>query len=434
MEIIILSISVVTLVIAVLLLVKSRQPDTRAEDTMRFETAVGALRQEMTNTVTQSSTSLAASLSGLIAGSGADMRQEVSDRISDGMGGMTRRVEERLAQGREESARLGAAANEALMNRLSESGDKTELRIAALEKRTAESLEAIRGKVDERLAQIGMQVQEKLDRNIKDGFAHFEKVQEHLKRAEAQLISVAAVGASVNELNSLLKLPHLRGGFGEAALELMLHDILPSGLYELQAQVVPNSQERVDALVKLPGANLPIDSKFPREQVLPLFESGEAAGLAEARKTLSRVIRDQAKDIAAKYIRPEHGTTDMALMFLPSETLYFEVVRDAELWAALQKMKIYPVSPNTLAVTLKGVALSYDYYAMAKGVEKTVEDIKKARRHFEHFSDKFESVGTQLDRAREAYRTAGTHLGRYSSSLTRLTGHEAAPELPDETQ
>ena len=69
---------------------------------------------------------------------------------------------------------------------------------------------------------------------------------------------------------------------------------------------------------------------------------------------------------------------------------------------------------------------------MAKGVEKTVEDIKKARKHFEHFSDKFESVGSQLDKARDAYRVAGTHLSRYSSSLTRLTGQEPAVLIPDE--
>ena len=274
------------------------------------------------------------------------------------------------------------------------------------------------------LSDVGQKVQAKLDENIKEGFSHFEKVQEHLQRAEAHLVGVTAVGSSINELNNLLKLPHLRGGFGEAALEIIIADFLPASFYELQAQM-PGTTERVDALIKLPGANLPIDSKFPREQVLPLFESSDADKLALARKTLSRVVRDMAKDIASKYIRPDLGTTDMALMFLPSETLYFEVVRDAELWGALQKAKVYPVSPNTLAITLKGLTLSYEYYTMAKGVEKTVEDIRKARKHFAHFTDKFEAVGKQLDKAREAYGTASTHLGTYQSSVVRLTGGAA---------
>jgi DNA recombination protein RmuC len=142
--------------------------------------------------------------------------------------------------------------------------------------------------------------------------------------------------------------------------------------------------------VKLPRQLLPIDSKFPREQVLPLFESQDPTALETARKTLSEVIKTQAKSIAQKYIRPDHGTSDMALLFLPSETLYFEVIRNGDLFEALAKLKVFPVSPNTLAISLRSVAIAQDYYEMAKGVEKTVEDIKKARRHFEHFEKKFE--------------------------------------------
>ena len=286
--------------------------------------------------------------------------------------------------------------------------------------RIGKGLTEIRDKVDERLAAIAGQVQAKLDENIKEGFAHFEKVQEHLKNAETQLRGVSAVGNSINELNSLLKLPHLRGGFGEATLEMLISDFLPSSLYEMQAQVRPGTAERVDCLVKLPGATLPIDSKFPREQVMALFEASDASGLAQARKTLRGVVIAQAKEIAAKYIKPEDGTTDMALIFLPSETLYFEVVKDAEIWGALARMKVFPVSPNTLAVTLRGITLSYEYYRMAEGVKKTIEDVKKAEKHFGLFSDRFGDVGRELDRAKDAYNVASSHLGRYSSSVARL--------------
>ncbi len=339
------------------------------------------------------------------------------------------RVQAELKAGREEASMANMAATEAVVKRLGESGNAMEARIAALEKKTAESLEAIRDKVDLRLMEIGNQVQAKLDENIKEGFAHFEKVNEHLKKAESQLASLSAVGVSINELNGLLKLPHLRGGFGEAALELLLTEFLPKELYELQAPIGGN---RVDVLVKLPNAALPIDSKFPREQVLPLFESCDQGRLAEARKALSTVVKAQARDIADKYVRPELGTTNMALMFLPSETLYFEIVRDSDLWAALTKLKVYPVSPNTLAVTLNGIRVSYDYYEMAKGVEKTVENIRKARKHFADFEKKFEDVGRSISKAQEAYHTASTHIGRYSSSVVRITGESAAEETAAE--
>src|SRR5262249_24913374 len=156
--------------------------------------------------------------------------------------------------------------------------------------------------------------------NLKEGFKHFEKVQEHLKAAELKLHSLNMVGQGISDLNNLLKLPHLRGGFGEATLERLLADFLPTGAYEMQYQIVPESTERVDAIVRMAKQVLPIDSKFPREQVLPLFETQDPDQLEQARKALSDFVKAQAKSIATKYIHPENGTTDMALLFLPSET------------------------------------------------------------------------------------------------------------------
>ena len=278
--------------------------------------------------------------------------------------------------------------------------------------------------VGNRLETIGKSVENKLNENLKEGFKHFEKVQQHLQAAELKLASLNTVGQSISDLNNLLKLPHLRGGFGESTLERILSDFLPLGSFELQYAIIPHSAERVDAVVKLPRQLLPIDSKFPREQVLPLFESQDPTALETARKTLSEVIKTQAKSIAQKYIRPDHGTSDMALLFLPSETLYFEVIRNGDLFEALAKLKVFPVSPNTLAISLRSVAIAQDYYEMAKGVEKTVEDIKKARRHFEHFEKKFEDIGKGLRKAQEAFDTANTHLNHYESSVYRLTGEE----------
>ena len=252
---------------------------------------------------------------------------------------------------------------------------------------------------------------------------HSERVQQHLHAAELRLQELGAVGRSISDLNSLLKLPHLRGGFGEATLERLLADFLPARSYELQYTIVPGSSERVDAVVKLHRQLLPIDSKFPREQCLPLFESpdtNDPAALERARRMLHDYVRGQARQIAEKYIRPDHGTTEMALLFLPSETLYFEVVRDTKLFETLARMKVFPVSPNTLAISLHSVAMAQEYYEMARGVERTIEDINGARRHFEHFQARFEDVGKSLRKAQEAFETAQTHLGRYGSSVQRL--------------
>ncbi len=321
---------------------------------------------------------------------------------------MTERLERSLAQNRQEM-QLGLVRS-----------------TQALEQK----FQFLESQVSSRLDKIGQNVENKLQENLKEGFRHFEKVQEHLKAAELKLASLNTVGQSISDLNNLLKLPHLRGGFGEASLERILADFLPGSLFELQYAVTPGSTERVDAIVRFARLVLPIDSKFPREQVLPLFESNDEGALQAARLKLSEVILVQARQVAAKYIKPEHGTTDMALIYLPSETLYFEVARNATLFEALTKLKVFPVSPNTLSISLHSVSMAQEYYELARGVEKTIEDVKKARRHFEHFEKKFDELGKGLRKAQDAFETAQTHLGHYETSVYRLVG-ETGPSGPD---
>ncbi len=287
-------------------------------------------------------------------------------------------------------------------------------------------------RLDQRLNSLTQNVGNKLEQNLKDGFLHFEKIQNHLKQAELQLQHLNTVGQSINDLNNLLKLPHLRGNFGEAILEQLLTDLLPQDAFELQYRIVPTSTERVDAVIKYPHKVLPIDSKFPREQVLPLFETHDPLKLEEARKDLADVMKGLAKSIRDKYIHPEYGTTEIALLFVPSETLYFEILKNLKLCEDLAKLKIFAVSPNTLAITLHSLALSRSYYEMAKGVEKTIIEIKKSQQHFKNFEGRFLEVGNSLSKAQTTFNTAATHLSRYQSAVSRLTGVEAEEPIQPE--
>lgn len=296
---------------------------------------------------------------------------------------------------------------------------------------TTQSLEqkffGIDTKVDMRLKELTQSVQEKLELNLKEGFRHFEKVELHLKNAETQLQNVSHVGKSINDLNNLLKLPHLRGSFGEATLERLLSDLLPRGSYEMQFTIVPNSTERVDAIIRYPRCVLPIDSKFPRERVLPLFESSDPETLKMARKELADTVKGLARQIKEKYIHPEHGTTEMALLFIPSETLYFEILRDLKLCEDLSRLKVFPASPNTIAVMLHAISMAQEFYDMSKGVESTISELKKAQKHFENFEQRFGDLGRSLGKAQDAFDTASTHLGRYQSAASRLVGSEETP-------
>ncbi len=350
-----------------------------------------------------------------------DLRQQVADRLADGFFSLRGVVEDQMKAGRREQAeRLGETRSE-LTSSLALTTATLKSEFDRLNQQTAESLESIRERVDAKLLAITDQVQSKLDQNLKEGFAQFEKVQQHLRAAEEQLRQVGVIGHSINDLNNLLKLPHLRGQFGEASLERLLSDFLPAHMFELQCSV--NGGGRVDAMISFPDRRLPIDAKFPREQVLAFFENSTEAELEEARVEFVRVMKAEGKRIKA-YIQPEHGTTEIALMYLPSETLYMEAVRNRDLADWLNQQHVFPVSPNTLLMTLQTIALVHKWYEVASRFEKSRQELAKAQKSFDHFQNQFENVGKSLGRAQEAFDKASTHLKTYRGRVSALSGQE----------
>jgi len=180
---------------------------------------------------------------------------------------------------------------------------------------------------------------------------------------------------------------------------------------------------RADAVIYFPDRTLPIDAKFPREQVIALFESNDKAEIEAARVALVRVMKAEAKRIQ-QYIQPENGTTDIALMYLPSETLYMEVIRNRELGDWMNEQHVFPVSPNTLLMTLHTIALVHKWYEVASRFEKSRAELAKAQKSFDFFQNQFENVGKNLNKAQEAFETAQRHLKSYRGKVSALSGQE----------
>jgi DNA recombination protein RmuC len=353
-----------------------------------------------------------------------DLRTEMTRQLAEGLSAVRSAVDSQLTNGRQEqsaSLTLAIKSLESKFDQLSQRQTQT-----SQEARTelTQALAQVRVEVDRKLTEITGQVQSKLDANIKEGFAHFEKVQEHLRSAEEQLRNVGTLGSSIHDLNNLLKLPHLRGKFGEASLERLLTDFLPRHMFTLQAST--DGSSRADAIIHFPERKLPIDAKFPREQVIALFESNDAGEIEEARKVFGRVLKEQAKRVRT-YIQPENGTTEMALMYLPSETLYMEAVRNRDLSDELNKMKVFPVSPNTLMMTLQAIAMVHKWFQVQEGLARSMEEFNKAQKSMEHFEAKFTVIGKNLEKAQEAFSTASTHLKNYKTRVNILTENEALP-------
>lgn len=405
------------LLLLVMLLRRSKE-GSNPREVLELARRVEALQQVVCGQLAAANTDMAAR----IEKSKADLGQRIADRLGDGFGTIRGAVDEQMTASRREQAERLAEARGELARSLALTTAQLKVEFESLNQKTAQSLETIRERVDSRLLSITDQVQQKLDQNIKEGFAQFEKVQQHLKAAEEQLREVHTLGHSINDLNNLLKLPHLRGTFGEASLERLLSDFLPAHMFEIQGSPF-NGGGRADAIIQFPDRRLPIDAKFPREQVLALFEGGDEAAIDEARHQFVRVMKAEAKRIKC-YIQPEQGTTDIALMYLPSETLYMEAVRNRELADWLNVQHVFPVSPNTLLMTLKTIALVHQWYEVASRFEESRQELAKAQKSFDYFQNQFENVGKNLNKAQEAYETAQRHLKTYRGRVTALSGQE----------
>jgi DNA recombination protein RmuC len=413
----VLVLNLVLLILTLLVLRRGSGITTQAEVFKQLTSQSEALYQNLS----QQFASATADMATRLEQTKGDIRQQVTDRLGDGFSLIRNAVDEQMKAGRQEQSLGLAGARSELTSSLALTTSQLKTEFDCLNQKMAQGLDAIRDRVDAKLLAITDQVQQKLDQNIKEGFAHFEKVQQHLKAAEEQLREVGALGNSINDLNNLLKLPHLRGQFGEASLERLLADFLPANMFEMQPSLPDGG--RPDAMIQFPDRRLPIDAKFPREQVLALFESNVAAEIEAARHEFVRVMRVEAKRIKA-YIQPEHGTTDIALMYLPSETLYMEAVRNRELADWLNQQHVFPVSPNTLLMTLQTIGLVHKWYEVASRFEKSRLELAKAQKSFDYFQTQFENVGKNLNKAQEAFETAQKHLKTYRGRVTVLSGQE----------
>ncbi|MGB9196145.1 MAG: DNA recombination protein RmuC [Terriglobales bacterium] len=392
----------------------SSQVDVKAE--------VASALERLDTTLGQKISISTADMASRLEATKGDLREQVKDRIQQGFSDIRAAVEQQLKEGREEQNHSLADGRGEMTRSLLLTTQQLKSEFQTMNQQTAQSLDGIRDRVDAKLAAITEQVQVKLDQNIKEGFAQFEKVQQHLRAAEEQLKEVSTLGHSINDLNNLLKLPHLRGQFGEASLERLLSDFLPSHMFALQASPGEGGG-RADAVIYFPDRKLPIDAKFPREQVIALFESSDEAEIELARIALVRVMKAEAKRIQ-QYIQPENGTTEIALMYLPSETLYMEVIRNRELGDWMNQQHVFPVSPNTLLMTLHTIALVHKWYEVASRFEKSRAELAKAQKSFDFFQNQFENVGKNLNKAQEAFETAQRHLKTYRGKVTALSGQE----------
>ena len=272
--------------------------------------------------------------------------------------------------------------------------------------------------------------QESLGRYLQTSQQTLNQLHEQLGRLRESGRQMLQLGADVRSLQDILKNPKLRGQMGERSLENLLSDTLPQGTFHLQHTF--RSGSVVDALVQLPDHTVPIDAKFP----LPAFEAMLRAQTDEERTSIRRRFQaDVTKHIdkiAQSYIRPEEGTLDFALMYIPAENVYYETVVKyptdrLDLAEYALKKKVIPISPNLLYAYLMTIVMGLHGLQIEKQAARIRRDLGRLAAGFEAFTTTWEVLGRHLRNAQNQYDEGQIRLGRFQVELEQVKGKQAEP-------
>lgn len=392
---------------------------------MRTEAADG--RQKLEETVRNSSDTFARTQTERLHETNQNM-QALSDRLTNAQ------KEQREAQA---SGLQGAiAAIQALM-------EQNNMRHEALKQSVSESLDKVREDNAKKLDEMRQTVDEKLQGTLEKRLGEsFQLVSDRLEAVHKGLGEMQTLATGVGDLKRLMGNVKSRGGWGEAQLEMLLQDILTPDQYSSNVRIRPDSAEIVEFAVKLPGKNdseaplwLPIDAKLPKEdyeRLLAAQDAGKAEEVEQASQALDRFIRQQARTICEKYVHPPYST-DFAVMHLPTEGLFAEVIRRPGLVSELQNnFRVMVTGPTTLAALLTSLQMGFRTLAIEKRSSEVWQILAAAKSEFQKYGDVWEKLGKQLDTAKKTVDEAGKRTRAVSRKLRdvdMLSAQSSSPVL-----
>ena len=307
-------------------------------------------------------------------------------------------------------------------DRLDKNRDVVDARLGEVRATVERQLEAIRQDNATQLDRMRQTVDEKLSRTLNDRLStSFREVSKQLEAVYTGLGDMRSIAAGVGDLKRVLSNVKTRGILGEVQLGAILADILTPEQYAQNVAIKPGSADRVEFAVKLPqeGAEpiwLPIDSKFPGdayEHLRDAVEAGDAAAVESARRVLEQRIKLEAKDISSKYLSVP-ATTNFAILFLPFEGLYAEVVDRSGLIETLQRdYQVSVAGPSTMAVILNSLQMSYQTFAFQKRADEIQRVLAAVKAEFPKYQ-------AELRRALKQIETAGKTVDGIINTRTNV--------------
>ncbi|MEY3675405.1 MAG: putative recombination protein rmuC [Pseudomonadota bacterium] len=317
------------------------------------------------------------------------------------------------------------ALGEGNTRRMAEVRETLDQQLQHMQQTNVAKLEEMRQTVDEKL-------QSTLEARLSESF---KQVAERLEQVHNGLGEMKNLAQGVGDLQRVLNNVKTRGIFGEVQLEALLEQVLTIEQYSKQVETKPRSNQRVDFAIKLPGRSddgasvwLPIDAKFPREdyeRLLDAQDRADVAGAEAAAKAMENRIRQEAKSIAESYLAPPH-TTDFAILFLPVEGLYAEVLRRPGLMDLLQRdYRVTLAGPTTLLAILNSLHMGFRTLALEKQASEVWKVLGAVKTEFDRYGEWVAKVREQVQKAADTLDRADTR----SKQMRRvLKGVEALPE------
>ncbi len=250
-----------------------------------------------------------------------------------------------------------------------------------------------------------------LQENTKQLNERLDKAAVVIQDVEKEIGEMSEIGRNMRELQEFLKSPKLRGNIGEQVLKDLISQMFPKSSFYLQYEF--KSGDKVDAAIKTDAGILPIDSKFPMENFQKMAKAEKAEEKRIFEKEFIKDVKKHIEDISKKYILPAEGTMDFALMYIPSESVYYEIVNQAEILDFARKLRVYMVSPSTLYAHLQTILLAFEGKKIESKSKEMFAIIRNIQLDYEKLTDNLSVLGKHINNAYSQY-------GNVSSNLSSL--------------
>jgi len=280
-----------------------------------------------------------------------------------------------------------------------------------------------------RLSEMSGTIQEAnkiIGQNLGSTASVFGNVKEQLGRLEQTNKQIYEISKDISSLQELLRAPKFRGQMGETLLENLLSQVLPKDHFSMQYRF--QSGNAVDAVVRLGERLVPVDAKFSLENFQKMQEVEDEQEKNSLRRKFIQDVKSRVDEVAAKYILPAENTYDFALMYIPAENVYYEVIIKEDLFSYSMSKKVIPVSPNTFYAYLQVICLGLKGLKIEENAKIILKNLSMLTIEINKFKDDFDVLGAHLSNAGAKYAESQKKLDKFSEKLNNI--HDTHTQEP----